>query len=416
VMLPPADCAKSLTSSIEKSSRRALLSATGLLVCVMTAWAADASGELLARVRQRMADHLTRLPNYTCVETIERRAQPAVSRHFALVDRLRLEVAFVGQRELYSWPGARKFEEISIEQLVGRGGAIGMGSFAMHANAVFRSTAPEFYWRGEGERNGRKTVRFDFQVAKKKSRFAILTGTEPVIVAYRGSIEADAETLDLLQLVVDADELPPDLKLRSASEAIRYRPMRIGDTEFLLPTFSELSMIETAGGESRNVTQFESCREYAGVSTLRFDADSATGATLPAEDITLPAGVTLESRLRDAIDGAKAARGDPVHATVLAEVKRSGVVVVPKGAVLTGRITRIESNTIRSAVYFGVGLVFHTIEFAGRRGDFSGDLEDAGTGPNYFIRRNGSLAETLVYVKGHAERLPAGTRLALRTH
>ena len=60
--------------------------------------------ELLARIRNHMADNLAHLPNYTCRETIERVWAPAASRNFTLGDRLRLEVAYVSGRELYAWP------------------------------------------------------------------------------------------------------------------------------------------------------------------------------------------------------------------------------------------------------------------------------------------------------------------------
>ncbi len=175
-------------------------------------------------------------------------------------------------------------------------------------------------------------------------------------------------------------------------------------------------MVEMTGAESRNVTRFEGCRQYAAVSTLRFNvAESDSGVVKPAAAIELPGGLMLESRLRDTIDSDNAARGDLVYATVPADVKRSGVVIIPKGAVLTGRITRLETHEVRSAVYLGVGLLFHTIEFGGRRGEFSGELEAAGIGADYFIRHDGQPPEDLVYVKAQAERLLAGTRLMLRT-
>ena len=392
------------------------MAATGLLLCTMQAVAADPSAELLARIRQRMVDNLARLPNYTCLETIERRAGPVDSRRLALIDRLRLEVAYVGRRELYAWPGAKRFEEKPIDEIVGRGAAIGLGSFALHAQAIFHSNAPEFSWAGESEQNGRKTVRFDFRVSREKSQYAILTGTAPVIVAYRGFLEADAQTLALLRLELRAPELPAELQLRSAGEAMEYQPRRIGDSDFLLPVISELSTVTTDGELHHNVTRLESCHQYAGASTVRFDVvENDARAAQPSAPIEVPADLTLETRLRDTIDNATAARGDVVYATVAADVKKSGVVIVPKGAVLTGRITQLETHTQRGAVYLGVGLLFHTIEFSTRRGEFSAGVEEAGIGPSYVMARNRQTGEKLLYVKGQSERLPAGTRLVLRT-
>jgi hypothetical protein len=362
-----------------------------------------------------MSDNLARLPNYTCVETIERSGRPQSIHHFTLIDRLRLEVAYVAGRELYSWPGAGSFEEKSISEIVGRGAAISTGDFALHAHAVFSSDAPEFTWAGDGERGGRKTVRFDFRVPLARSRYQIQTGAAPITVAYRGAIEADPETLAPLRLEVLADSPPPELKIHSAGETIEYAEMHIGESAFLLPVSAELTMVEADGHVNRNLTHFEGCRQYSGASTIRFDVDSAGSARGDASPIELPSGVNIEARLRNVIDYDTAARGDQVFAVVSSDVKRAGHVLVPKGAVLTGRITRVAMNTVRSSVYFGVGLRLQTIEFEGRRGTFAGDIEAAGIGPNYYVGLDRETGDPIVYVKTIVPHFLAGTRLSLRT-
>jgi hypothetical protein len=65
---------------------------------------------LLARVKTHMGQVLSRLPNYTCLETIERSRRRASGKRFELVDALHLEVAFVDGKELFSWPGERSFK------------------------------------------------------------------------------------------------------------------------------------------------------------------------------------------------------------------------------------------------------------------------------------------------------------------
>jgi hypothetical protein len=395
--------------------RRLIRFPLGLLFCAIAAHAADNSG-LLDRIRRGMAENLTRLPNYTCMETIERTRKPFGYKHFNLIDRLRLEVAYVGGRELYAWPGAGTLEDKPIEELVGKGAAIGAGSFGMHARAVFASSAPEFTWAGDQERLGHKTVRFDFQVPQNRSRYAIQTGARPVIVAYGGSFEADVETLAPLWLEVRADNPPAELKLRSASEIIHYSRMRIGESDFLLPVESDLTMVDGGGGESRNVTRFENCRQYAGNSEIRFDVvDIGGDVSQLAIPIELPGGMLLETQLREAVELNHSARGDAVHLVVTSDAKRSGRVVVPKGAVVVGRVTWLDTSTVRSMVYVNVGLELHSIEFGGRRGKFSGEVTAAGIGPNYSIRASNQRDDDSQYIVAKMERLPAGTRIALRT-
>jgi hypothetical protein len=91
---------------------------------------------LLARIKVHMEQNLNRLPNYTCLQTIERSRRLAPGHKFELVDALRLEVAMVGNKELFAWPGAKNFEDRDLHELV-QGGAIGNGNFGLHARSIF---------------------------------------------------------------------------------------------------------------------------------------------------------------------------------------------------------------------------------------------------------------------------------------
>ena len=61
--------------------------------------------DTLPRIREKMAEVLLRQPNYTCTETIERTRQMVGSRT-RIEDTLRMEVALVGGKEMFAWPGS----------------------------------------------------------------------------------------------------------------------------------------------------------------------------------------------------------------------------------------------------------------------------------------------------------------------
>ena len=85
--------------------------------------------ELLTKVRLRMQFHLRHQPNYTCVETIERSSRAKSTHKLRVLDTLRLEVALVDGREMFGWPGSKKFEDTDVTKLV-TSGAIGFnGNF-----------------------------------------------------------------------------------------------------------------------------------------------------------------------------------------------------------------------------------------------------------------------------------------------
>ena len=112
---------------------------------------------LLSRIRIRAVENLSRLPNYTCRETIERSVRKPPANRFQLIDTVRLEVALVKGKELFGLPGAEKFEEGDIGEMV-KGGAIGNGNFANHARTIFMGSGPKFTYIGESTVDGRAAV------------------------------------------------------------------------------------------------------------------------------------------------------------------------------------------------------------------------------------------------------------------
>ena len=341
---------------------------------------------LLARIKAKAAENLRRLPNYTCTQTIERTRRMAKARKFEPVDTLRLEVALVSGKELFSWPGAGRFDDRGIGEIVGRGAAIGNGSFATHARSIFLSRYPKFTYVGDATLNGRRAVRYDYRVPQMLSGYQIHIGDNRAFVEYHGSFWVDADTLDLIRLEVRADNPPPNLNLAEATDTMEYHRMRIGDGDFLLPKSSELVMIDLFGNANRNRTQFSACRQYAGESKLSFVESSPDAAApvpaAPVKPISLPAGVTIEVRLQTQIQSGRSATGDPVTALIARDVKKNGEIVASKGAVLTGRITRFEKRKGPQEDYYILGLDFSTIEFGAAQGEFRAKLQDAGLAPN----------------------------------
>jgi hypothetical protein len=395
---------------------------------------------LLARIKVRMEENLTRLPNYTCLQTIERSRRRAPTHRFELVDTLRIEVAIVGGKELFAWPGAGEFQEREISEIV-QGGTIGNGNFGLHARSVFLSSAPTFTYVGEGIRDGRQTIRFDYRVPYFKSGYRIRVPPNEAIVGYHGSLWVHAETLDLVRLEVYADDIAPRVGVSEASDSIDYARVRIGDADFLLPQASELRMIDFAGNESLNRVQFSGCRQFTGQSFLSFGEAPVSDSPAPetkVSEIRLPAGLPINLKLQTVLNSEKSFVGDPVTAVVSRNVKKGRTVVVPKGALASGRITRLQKISEPYA-HFLVGLQFYSLQFAQSRAVFSARLEDVGpvsnaTGPSgqllgrtYFPeapRRRISVEHMLsnqpsgvgvFQVKGKRLQLPRGFRMSWTT-
>ena len=319
--------------------------------------------ELLARIRVRAIANLERQPNYTCRETVERSHRLSSAHKFQWLDTVHLEVALVDGKEMFGWPGANKFEDMDVRNFVSQG-AIGNGNFALHARAIFRGGAARFEYRGDFSNGKQSLVRFAFQVPLIGSGYTLRVGEHKAIVGYHGSFDADPESLDLKRIEVIADEIPLELGLTSAEDRVEYARTQIGSGEFLLPSGSELSMVNLDGSENRNQVRFDSCRQFTGESVLTFDdpePSSLPNAPAGIEEIVLPPDLTLTLAMLEDVDLTKAAIGDPVRARLQNDLKSKGRLLLARSAIASGHITRVEHHGDSLVV----GLRFDELEAPG---------------------------------------------------
>lgn len=403
-----------------------------LLAAPLLCAQADLAPEVLrlARIKVRAAENLEKLPNYTCLETIERSVRRASSRRYELVDLLRLEVALVNRRELFAWPGSREFAEQEISDMVGHG-AIGNGSFALHARSIFLSGSPRFTYIGERIRDGQSMIRYDYEVPLIHSGYKMRVRPREGIVGYKGAFWVDADTLDLRRMEIEVTEIPPQLPISAASEVLEYRSVPIGGGSFLLPHASELIIADLQGNESRNRTQFSQCRQFAGESVLTFD--EAPGGPAEVKEaprkIELPADLDVEVELRTTVEGGVTAIGDPVETVVVKDVRRKGELLLPKGAKISGRVVRLERRQSSTQAEWVAGLLLTRFEFGNAYGDFRARLSPPYPGSSPPFDRFGAVRAYvtvreeplgnprigMLNLKGERGKLRAGTRLSWRT-
>jgi len=357
---------------------------------------------LLGKIKSKVAENLRRLPNYTCTQTIVRSLRRKPAARLQRLDTVRLEIAYVGGKELYGWPGSGKIDQSQITKLVG--GTIGNGDFAVLPSSIFLGESAQFEYRGESSLDGKRAVRFDYTVPRLASGYQLQSGAAAAIVGYHGSFWADPDTLDLMQLEVSADDIPHGLKLASAVDRIEYDRVSIAGSRFLLPRGAELDITDSVGTESQNRLRLQSCHEFVGESALTFQDLPIESFVAPSKPslakVDLPDDFNMEVGLDTPIDSASSAVGDAVQATLRQSVRDEGDAVIPKGARVSGHIARLEK---RGSLYY-VDLAFDSLDLTPGHADLSqreNDVTDKTLEPLIFRLENVKLAR--------------GTRLIVRS-
>jgi hypothetical protein len=267
------------------------LSVLALLGCMTacTAIAQDLAPEvlLLSRIKTHLRSEFSRLPNYTCLETIERFHKPAArDAKFKLRDTVRLEIGYSDHREWYAWPGEINLTVDNPASLAGSQGLIANGVFAITLHNLFIGNGGIFAWRGEDFLGDRKAAKYDFKFPAHSqiAKVSILGGS--AWVNDEGSIWVDPQSLELVRLDGRATEIPPFLPLGALEYSVTFARTRIGASDALLAQDASLRMTQNDGVEDYDRISFTHCRMFQTSSTLSFDVDpTASEVPAPAQPV-----------------------------------------------------------------------------------------------------------------------------------
>jgi hypothetical protein len=337
--------------------------------------------DALPTIQERAKQQIARLPDYVCTQTVDRAVRRPGEPSPRAQDQLELEVTVIGGKEKFARAGGQKFDDRELRDFVQRG-VISTGSYSLHVRHVFNPGSAEFKPRGEVNREGRKLLRFDYEVPWENSSYKLAVPPHESIVAFRGHLLADAETFDLAHLEVIADEIPRELGIDRTRSSIAFAPLETAGSTHLFPVRSEVLVAMIDGWEYLNKSKLGGCREYRTESQVSF-AEPAASEPVPAKhppQQVIPSGLRMDVQIDEEIDLRTATPGQTFRAS-LSEPLRSkdGAVHAPEGAKLTGRLVRIELFDAPMNRY-EVGLELTTMEAAGAPVEIVAQLRDSGGG------------------------------------
>lgn len=344
-----------------------------LLLASLGAFAAEPEYdpmEVLKRATEKVVASARSIPNYTCVETIDRNyfvpLAATLPRSCAVLleernhrtpdmflrpystDRLRLDVTMASKGEMFSWAGANQFDEGGLDHVV-RSGPVSTGSFAGYLKAVFEVDVKKLDFVGRVEVDQHSLMDYSFRVLQKQSHFRMKIPTGWASVGYSGTIYIDPATADVVRITIATDQAPPVTGMCQAMTTMDLTWVRLGDGHFLLPARSSQRFVFPTISETENDTVFSGCREFHSVSTLRFGDDEpgrgpAANNASAKSDIYLMPGLPFSFDLAAAIPTATAAGGDRFSGKLSVALRNGrGKILAPKGTPVEGRVMRVQT-------------------------------------------------------------------------
>ncbi len=256
--------------------RNRLLIITAMATALM---AADEPPSLQA-VRQYALNYVRQLPDYTCVQDTKRASSRQPSRlgtGQGSTDQIEEELSFVGGTEHYKVTKVNGFPtaNASPEQL---SGAVSQGEFGSLLRKIFDpATGTTFRAAPPAKFQGRTMHVLTFSVPQAKG-YLVDDGEQhrQLLLAFEGSVYADAETNAVMRFTMKCINIPSDAMLVGTELTLEYKPTDLSGREFILPSHFQLSWrrrmanAPTVFEDGTNSVDFKSYRRFTAESNIDF--------------------------------------------------------------------------------------------------------------------------------------------------
>jgi hypothetical protein len=243
----------------------------------MAAPSAAQQKEVLAAITGNALNYSDSLPNFICLQVTQRYVDRSGGDHFVATDKIAERLSYFEHKEEYKVISVndapvtnRKHEQL--------GGATSSGEFGTMLRGIFDpQSLTEFQWERWGKLRDHIMHVYSFRVRLDNSQYRI-TAEEvkrTVTVGYHGLIYADRDSHAVTRITMEADDIPPDFPIRSASETLDYDTRSISGQSFLLPIKVEMQMRD---GKSamKNQAEFRLYNKFGADASIIFDTPDAS--------------------------------------------------------------------------------------------------------------------------------------------
>lgn len=230
----------------------------------------DEQRKLLEAVREYARNYTRSLPDFICVQVTRRYGDPTGTEAWRSMDTLTTRLTYFEQKESYKLVMVNN--QLTDAPYESVGGASSTGEFGSMLNEVFApDTQTRFHWERWATLRGRRAHVFAYRVARENSKWRISFERRlEIFTAYSGLVYVDAKTGMVLRLSLEAQDIPPDFPIRSASSVLDYDYTNIGDSQFLLPLRAVVRMRE-GRFLTKNEVEFRLYRKFAADAVITFE-------------------------------------------------------------------------------------------------------------------------------------------------
>jgi hypothetical protein len=242
--------------------------------------------EVLDAMRNYATSYVQSLPNYLCVEVIERSVSFNGGEDYHAEDKVFVKLSFSEGKENYKvYLVNNKAVDTDLNKL---GGAISSGEFGSLMRSIFdKKSQAEIAWARWGKLRGKVMPVFSYFIDSGHSDYSLDydRGAQHIFTAYKGLIFADENTGAIARITFEAVDIPATFPIRKATTILDYDEQKIGNNSYLLPLAAKIQMAGPNNVHTLNQETFKLYQKFGTESNITF-SDADVGTPLPPDKTT----------------------------------------------------------------------------------------------------------------------------------
>ena len=221
----------------------------------------DELNKLIAGARKYAINYAAKLPNFVCVEITDRAVDSSGKGRWRRKDSFAESLQFVNNHEI------RKTLEFNGEpsgrERSDMNGPISLGEFGDLLSTVFQpASKADFHWKETDALSHRIAQVFEYKVERNNNSMLLNDNNRKVYVGFHGLVYIDSQTMGVRRITMEADYLPSDFSIHSASVAVDYDYVAVGAHEYSMPVRGTIRVQKGKHEADLNQVVFQDYRRY----------------------------------------------------------------------------------------------------------------------------------------------------------
>ena len=230
-----------------------------------------ASAARLERIRSRILESTSRMPNFVADEVARRYSSATNPPNWRLLDTIESEITIKGSAEsrehmtVNGKPWDHPFEMLG-------GSHMGRGAFGEELGNIFnRNCQVTFEFGGRVSEGGKSLSVVRFSSLPDNGCFSIFSGSERSYPERTGRVLLDEREENVLGLEVSWQGFPKAFPMAAGEERISWGYVKAGDENRLLPVSSDVVTVNSTGFMYLNRQEYKNHRHFEASSSVKFE-------------------------------------------------------------------------------------------------------------------------------------------------